>query len=99
MDTSSSGFMLLIAGLVPVIIAFLLAHWFELLSLLFLSLILDEARKIVFGLKNISESLKEIRDEASETLIETKVMSEEISQNFTEIISHLDIISDKDKSN
>ncbi len=99
MDTSSSGFMLLIAGLVPVIIAFLLAHWFELLSLLFLSLILDEAKKIVFGLKNISESLKEIRDEASETLIETKVMSEEISQNFTEIISHLDIISDKDKSN
>jgi len=98
-DTSSSGFMLLIAGLVPVIIAFLLAHWFELLSLLFLSLILDEAKKIVFGLKNISESLKEIRDEASETLIETKVMSEEISQNFTEIISHLDIISDKDKSN
>jgi len=91
--------MLLIAGLVPVIIAFLLAHWFELLSLLFLSLILDEAKKIVFGLKNISESLKEIRDEASETLIETKVMSEEISQNFTEIISHLDIISDKDKSN
>ena len=99
MDTSSSGFMLLIAGLVPVIIAFLLAHWFELLSLLFLSLILDEAKKIVFGLENISESLKEIRDEASETLIETKVMSEEISQNFTEIISHLDIISDKDKSN
>lgn len=99
MDTSSSGFMLLIAGLVPVIIAFLLAHWFELLSLLFLSLILDEAKKIVFGLKKISESLKEIRDEASETLIETKVMSEEISQNFTEIISHLDIISDKDKSN
>jgi len=98
-DTSSSGFMLLIAGLVPVIIAFLLAHWFELLSLLFLSLILDEAKKIVFGLKKISESLKEIRDEASETLIETKVMSEEISQNFTEIISHLDIISDKDKSN
>jgi hypothetical protein len=91
--------MLLIAGLVPVIIAFLLAHWFELLSLLFLSLILDEAKKIVFGLKKISESLKEIRDEASETLIETKVMSEEISQNFTEIISHLDIISDKDKSN
>ena len=82
MDTSSSGFMLLIAGLVPVIIAFLLAHWFELLSLLFLSLILDEAKKIVFGLKKISESLKEIRDEASETLIETKVMSEEISQNF-----------------
>ena len=99
MDTSSSGFMLLIAGVVPVIIAFLLAHWFELLSLLFLSLILDEAKKIVFGLKKISESLKEIRDEASETLIETKVMSEEISQNFTEIISHLDIISDKDKSN
>ena len=99
MDTSSSGFMLLIAGLFPVIVAFLLAHWFELLSLLFLSLILDEAKKIVFGLKNISESLKEIRDEASETLIETKVMSEEISQNFTEIISHLDIISDKDKSN
>ena len=99
MDTSSSGFMLLIAGLVPVSIAFLLAHWFELLSLLFLSLILDEAKKIVFGLKKISESLKEIRDEASETLIETKVMSEEISQNFTEIISHLDIISDKDKSN
>ena len=99
MDTSSSGFMLLIAGLVPVIIAFLLAHWFELLSLLFLSLILDEAKKIVFGLKKISESLTEIRDEASETLIETKVMSEEISQNFTEIISHLDIISDKDKSN
>ena len=99
MDTSSSGFMLLIAGLFPVIVAFLLAHWFELLSLLFLSLILDEAKKIVFGLKKISESLKEIRDEASETLIETKVMSEEISQNFTEIISHLDIISDKDKSN
>ena len=99
MDTSSSGFMLLIAGLVPVIIAFLLAHWFELLSLLFLYLIIDEAKKIVFCLKKISESLKEIRDEASETLIETKVMSEEISQNFTEIISHLDIISDKDKSN
>ena len=99
MDTSSSGFMLLIAGLFPVIVAFLLAHWFELLSLLFLSLILDEARKIVFSLRNISECLEKIRDEASETLTEINVMSEEISQNFTEIISHLDIISDKDKSN